>query len=83
MKIQGQSILVLPDYKPEKTDKRIFIPIESKDPPTGLVIDCGEGCTQVKKGDKIYYYRKGASIIYLDDVAHHFIIEEQVHYIYE
>jgi co-chaperonin GroES (HSP10) len=81
MKIQGKGILVLPDDNPNATSKGILIPKTVKEKPkTGKVIDIGPGCKDVNIGDAINYERKGASVINLDGVEHHFIIEDQVYY---
>lgn len=84
MKLHGKSILVLPDENPETTNGGIEIPKTVKDKPSeGIIIDCGPGCETVKPGKKIIYHRKGASVIILDEREHHFIIEDQVRYVYQ
>ena len=80
MKLQGRSILVLPDENPEKTKKGIINPLIKDKPNTGTVVDVGQGCEITIKGDHIQYQRKGASVMQIDDVEHHFIIEEQILY---
>lgn len=78
MKLQGKAILVKPDENPDKTKGGIINPIEKDKPNTGVAIQCGLACTVVEEGDRIQYKRKGASIIHLEDVEHHFIIEDQI-----
>jgi len=78
MKVQGRGILIKPDENPEKTKGGIINPIVKEQPNTGLVVQVGDGCEICTAGDRIQYKRKGASIIYLEDVEHHFIIEEQI-----
>ena len=77
MKLQGRSILVLPDENPEKT-KGIINPLIKDKPNTGTVVDRGPGCRVTSPGDHIQYKRKGASVMHIDEVEHHFIIEEQI-----
>lgn len=82
MEVQGKAILILPDKLEEKTSKGVILNEAVTEPPKkGLVIQAGPGCEQVRAGDRVQYHRKGASIIEVDDVEHHFIIEDQVFYI--
>ncbi|RLD57001.1 MAG: hypothetical protein DRI97_06295 [Bacteroidetes bacterium] len=78
MKIQGKAILILPDETPEQTKGGIINPAVKDKPNTGRVVDCGPGCRITSQGDNVEYKRKGASIINIDGVEHHFIIEEQI-----
>lgn len=78
MKVQGRGILILPDENPDKTKGGIINPIEKEKPNSGTVVQAGDGCEVCATGDRIQYKRKGASIIHLEDVEHHFIIEEQI-----
>ena len=80
MRLQGKSILVLPDDNPEKTKKGIINPVMKDKPNTGTVVVCGPGCEVCEPGDHIQYKRKGASIMHIDEVEHHFIIEDQIFY---
>ena len=82
MRLQGKSILVLPDDAPRETKGGIINPLSLKKPITGKVIDCGPGCESVRPGNQVQYKTKGASIIMIDGVAHHFIIEEQIFFVY-
>jgi co-chaperonin GroES (HSP10) len=83
MEIQGKAVLVLPDDNPDKTAKGVIIPrTVKKKPNSGRVVDVGPGCQQVRKGDQIQYARKGGSVIIIDDVEHHFVIEDQIFYIH-
>lgn len=82
MELQGKAILILPDDNPEKTKGGIINPVTKAKPDTGEVIDHGPGCTVVHKGAKVQYQRKGASVISLDEVEHHFIIEDQIVFVY-
>jgi len=81
MKVQGRGILVMPDEAPEKSPGGLVInPIEAKLPDSGVALQCGPGCEITKDGDHIQYKRKGASIIHIEGVEHHFIIEEQIYF---
>jgi co-chaperonin GroES (HSP10) len=83
MRLQGKAVLILPDNNPEKTISGVFIPLSAKEKPLiGTVIDCGIGCEAVTVGDRVHYLRKGASIIHIDDVEHHFVTEHQINAIY-
>jgi len=81
MNLQGKSILILPDDNPEST-KGIINPVSKKKPNTGEVIDHGPGCELVQAGDAVQYKRQGASVMWQDDVEHHFIIEDQIIFIH-
>jgi co-chaperonin GroES (HSP10) len=80
MRLQGKSILVLPDENPEQTKGGIINPIVKDKPNAGVVMDCGPGCEVCEVGDHIQYKRKGASIINIDGQEQHFIIEEQIYF---
>ncbi len=80
MRLQGKSILVLPDETPEVTEGGIINPLEKKKPDSGVVIGCGPGCEIVVPGDRIQYGRAKASIIEIEGKEHHFIIEEQIYF---
>jgi co-chaperonin GroES (HSP10) len=84
MEVQGKAVLILPDDNPEKTKSGIINPVMRAKPDTGTVIDHGPGCEVVYKGAKVQYQRKGASIIHLEGFAveHHFIIEDQIVFVY-
>lgn len=84
MILQGRSILILPESNPEKTEGGIHIPATAKEQPLiGKAVLCGPGCEDVKQGNRVQYNRKGSSIINIDGVEHHFIVEDQIAYIYE
>lgn len=79
MEAQGKSILVLPDETPDETKGGVVInKAVTNKPDSGTVIQRGPGCEITSPGDHIQYKRKGAHIIQLEGVEHHFIIEEQV-----
>ena len=81
---QGNAVLVLPDELPEKTRKGILIPRTAKEKPqSGLVIDCGPRCEEVKKGDRIQYSRKSASAIHIEGKLHYYTTEDKIFYIYD
>jgi co-chaperonin GroES (HSP10) len=84
MRTQGKAILILPESNPEQTEGGIHIPATVKEQPLiGKVVDCGNGCEEVRIGNRVQYNRKGSSIINIDNVEHHFITEDQINYIYE
>jgi co-chaperonin GroES (HSP10) len=83
MKLQGKSVLILPDTIPEKTGTGILNPDTTKKSGTGIVIDCGRGCETPLKGKKVMYDIKSASIIRLEDVEHHFTTEDKIYHYYE
>lgn len=78
MKIQGNAVLILP--RENKPKGIIIIPGTIKEPltTTGKVVDVGDGVAEVKKGDMVLYPKKKASRIIIDDVEHHFVIEDQI-----
>ena len=80
MKVQGKGILILPDQLPEKTKKGIINPVTAKNPDSGVVVKCGPICDITEPGDYVQYKQKGASVIQIDGVEHHFIIEEQIYF---
>lgn len=89
MKVIGKAVLVLPDENPEISTGGIYIPGIAKKPLTGIVIDCGQDCRGIEKGDHIYYDRQGANVIMLNSTdeniegtEHHFITQEKVKYVY-
>lgn len=84
MKMQGKAILILPESNPEKTEGGIHIPATVKEQPLiGRVVDCGPGCEDVEIGNRVQYNRKGSSVLTIEDVDYHFIVEDQIAYIYE
>lgn len=84
MELQGKSILIRPDDNPELSEGGLEIPKTATEKPrTGMVIDVGPGCELVSKGSKIIYPRKSASVIIVEGEELHFIIEDQLHFVYE
>jgi len=80
---QGKAVLIKPEDNPEQTDKGIVIPKTVKEKPNiGIVVSAAPGCELVKKGDKVQYERKGASIMTRNGEELHWIIEDQIFYIY-
>jgi len=78
MKMQGKSVLILPDQLPEKTKRGLFIPKTAKElQATGVVVDCGPECENVYKGARLIFNRKAASIIKIDDVVHLITTDEE------
>ena len=83
MKIQGKAVLILPESLPEQSNGGIHIPKTVKEQPIiGKVVACGPGCEDVAAGDRVQYKRAGASTMIMDDTEYHFIVEEQIVYIY-
>lgn len=82
MKLQGKSVLILPETVPEKTGK-IINPDTTKKSGTGEVIDCGMGCETPLKGKKVMYDMKSVSIIRLEGIEHHFTTEDKIYHYYE
>lgn len=83
MKLQGNAILVLPDKLPEKTRTgHLIIPRSSKEMISewGNVVDAGPTCKEVKKGMRVLFPRKQASLITIDRVDYYFINEHQIRY---
>jgi co-chaperonin GroES (HSP10) len=84
MKLQGTSVLILPDELPEKTRGGLNIPrTATEKPSTGVAVDVGPLCETVSKGDRVQFVRKSASIITIDGKEHYFITENKISYIYE
>lgn len=82
MRLQGKAILILPDDNQEKTKSGIINPVMKEKPNTGRVTHHGPGCELVQVGDFVQYKRKGASIMYIEGIEYHFIIEEQIVFIH-
>lgn len=83
MKTEGTSVLILQEKNPEKTFKGIIIPRTAQLlKSTGKVVDCGEGCKTVQKGDRVIYSPKTGSIIPIEGVEHHYVSERDIQYIY-
>lgn len=84
MKLQGKAVLILPHDNDEKTKKGIIIPKTAKNYTlTGKVLDIGPECTQVNKGDKVFYNKRTATILeVIDSPDHHLIIEDNIFMIY-
>ena len=83
MEPQGKTVLIRPEDNPEK-EREIIIPKTVKEKPNiGAVIEVGPGCESVKAGDRVQYARKGASVMNRDGEELHWIIEDQIFYIYE
>ncbi len=79
MKLVGTAVMILPDDNPERTDKGIIIPRTAKDKPiTGKVVRIGVRCESVKVGWRVFYERRGASVMEIDGVEHHFVNENQI-----
>lgn len=84
METQGKSVLIKPEEGPEQTGKGVMIPKTVKDKPNiGIVLDVGPGCSIVKRGDRVQYERKGASVMMRERSELHWIVEEQIFYVYE
>ena len=83
MKIQGNSILILPDRLPERTPKGVLIvPKSSREmlPEWGVVIDAGPACEEVKKGMRVLFSRKQSSVIVMENVDYYFTNEHHIKY---
>jgi co-chaperonin GroES (HSP10) len=83
MVITGTAVLIKPDKLPERTPQgRLVIPRSSKEmlPELGTVIDAGPACEGVKKGDRVYFPRKSASVIVIDDTDYYFTNEHKIFY---
>ena len=83
MKMLGRSILIEPDILPERTmTGTLVIPRNSKEllPQWGVAIEVGPACGQVKKGDRVYFPRKIASVIVINDQDFYIINEHKIFY---
>lgn len=83
MKLQGNAILIEPDKLPERTPSgQIVVPKSSKEllPEWGTVIDAGPACKDVKKGMRIIFPRKQASVMTIDDKDYYWLNEHQLKY---
>lgn len=83
MRAQGKAVLILPDQLPERSRSgRLVIPRTAKDlPQIGVVIEAGPECEQTKKGDRVHFGRKSASVINIEDKDHYWVQEEKIFYI--
>lgn len=82
MQVLGKAVLILPDNLPERTTSgSLIIPKTAKDKPeTGIIVQVGPSCEEVKAGMKVHFGRKSASFIVIDDVEHYFTIEHKIFY---
>jgi len=80
---QGKAVLILPDQLPERTASgRLVIPRTATDQPeTGLVIDAGPLCEDVRKGNRVHFGRKSASVECIEDKDHYWVQEDKIFYI--
>jgi len=80
MELQGKSVLIKPDSNPEKTKGGIVIADTVKNRNnTGIVVDIGIACEEVRKGDKVYYPFNKASLYEKEGVEYHFIMEHDIY----
>jgi co-chaperonin GroES (HSP10) len=83
MKIFGKSVLIKPDQLPERTPTgRLVVPRNSKEmlPEWGVALQVGEACSQVRAGDRVYFPRKVASVIVIDNEDFYFVPEHKIFY---
>jgi co-chaperonin GroES (HSP10) len=83
MQILGTAVLIKPDKLPERTPQgRLVIPRNSKEllPEWGIVIDSGPACEGIKKGDRVHFPRKSASVIVIDEEDFYFTSEHKIFY---
>lgn len=79
----GSAILIKPDKLPERTPSgKLVIPKSSKEMLNnwGTVIDCGPVCKEIKKGMRVIFPRKSASVIVIDDKDFYITNEHQIKY---
>jgi len=83
MRAQGTAVLILPDKLPERTPSgRLVIPRTAKDlPQTGLIIEAGPECELARKGKRVQFGRKSASVAVIDDKDHYWVQEDKILYI--
>jgi co-chaperonin GroES (HSP10) len=84
MKLKGNTVLIMPHGNDEKTKTGIIIPKTAKNHAmTGDVIDIGPMCEEVKKGEKVYYNKRTATILEsIDGDDMHFVTEDHIFLIY-
>lgn len=83
MDAQGRAVLIRPEDNPDVSEGGILIPKTAEEKPNiGTVLAVGPGCTTVRIGDRVQYKRKGASVMQKDGEDLHWVIEEQIFYIY-
>jgi len=83
VQILGNAVLIKPDNLPERTKTgKLIIPGTSKEmlAETGIVIQAGKACKNIKIGDKVKFPRKSCSVIVIDDVDHYFTNEYKIFY---
>ena len=79
----GKAVLIKPDIMPERTKTgRLIIPDTSKEmlPETGVVIQAGPACEQIREGERVKFPRKPSSVIIIDSVDHYFSYEHKIKY---
>jgi co-chaperonin GroES (HSP10) len=83
MTITGTAVLIKPDKLPERTPQgRLVIPRNSREmlPEWGVVVDSGPACEGIKKGDRVHFPRKSASVIVIDEEDFYFTYEYKIFY---
>ena len=86
METLGTAILIKPDKPPERTESgKLIIPGNTREllPQTGIVLQVGKACRDVKVGAHVKFPRKSASVIVIDDEDLFFTNEYKVFYIKE
>jgi co-chaperonin GroES (HSP10) len=82
MQLLGKAILIKPDKPPKRTLKGIYVPATIKDKPEkGTIISCGNTCEMTKKGDRVIFPLRNASIIVIDNNEYYFCKEDDLIYI--
>jgi co-chaperonin GroES (HSP10) len=83
MQVLGTAVLIKPDKLPERTPQgRLVIPRSSREmlPELGTVVDAGPACEGIKKGDRVHFPRKSASVIVIDEEDFYFTNEYKIFY---
>lgn len=72
-------LIVLADKAEEVTSGGIIIPDNAKEATqSGKVIEVGEGCQEVERGQKVLYGKYAGSEIVIDNVTHLILKEEEI-----
>lgn len=83
MIILGRALLIKPDKLPERNPLgHLVIPETSTEmlPETGVVVQAGTGCRDVRTGARVIFPRKACSVIVIDNKDMYLTYEYKISY---
>jgi hypothetical protein len=81
MQALGNAILILPDKLPDRISS-VVVPKSSTEmlPEWGTVVEAGPSSTEIKKGMRVIFGRKSASVQIIDGIEHYWVNENKIKY---